>query len=106
MEKEYVCLDENSYAVNIVILSDNYEEDINNLKSVYGYSQILSCEEVGKPNIGNILENGIWVDNPDQVLAKQEALAKAEEDALKIQARAALLERLNITEEEARLLLS
>lgn len=106
MEKEYVCLDENNYAVNIVILSDNVEEDISNLKSAYGYSQILSCEEIGKPHLGNILENGIWIDNPDQVLAKEEALAKAEEDNLKIQARAALLEKLGITEEEARLLLS
>jgi hypothetical protein len=106
MEKEYVCLDENNYAVNIVILSENNEEDINNLKSAYGYSQVLSCEEVGKPNMHNILENGIWIDNPDQVLDKQESLIKVEEDALKIQTKAALLERLNITEEEARLLLS
>ena len=103
---EYVCLDENNYAVNIVILSDNYEEDINNLKSAYGYSQVLSCEEIGKPHLGNILENGIWIDNPDQIVAKQEGLNKIEEEILKNQARAALLERLGITEEEARLLLS
>ena len=106
MEKEYVCLDENNYAVNIVILSDNNEEDINNLKSAYGYLQILSCEEVGKPDVGNILENGLWIDNPEQVLAKQEILARSEEENLKAQQKAALLERMGITEEEARLLLS
>lgn len=106
MEKEYVCLNENNYAVNIVILSDNYEEDINNLKSAYDYSQILSCEQVGKPDMGNILENGSWIDNPDQVLAKQEILARAEEENLKTEQKAALLERLGLTEEEARLLLS
>lgn len=106
MEKEYVCLDENNYVVNIVVLSDNIEEDINTLKNIYSYSQVLSCEEFGKPHMGNIFNNGLWIDSPEQIALKEEVALKASEEDEKIAARQALLNRLGITEEEARLLLS
>ena len=106
MEKEYVCLDENNYVVNIVVLSDNVEEDILNLKNIYGYSEVLSCEDFGKPHIGNIFNNGIFQDSPEQIVAKEAAAAAAAEEDLKIAQRQALLNKLGITEEEAKLLLS
>jgi len=82
MEKEYACLDQNNYVVNIIILSDNFEDNINNLKSSYGYSEILSCEEYGKPYIGNIFQNNNWQDSPEQIIEKELIKEKAEQELL------------------------
>jgi len=105
METKLVCLDANNKVVNIVLASDDIEADKQNLINAYGYANIVFIEADVACEIGNIYQDNIFVDSPEQILAKEEGLRLFQEKEKEIAKRKELLERLNITEEEAKLLL-
>ena len=74
METKLVCLNQNNMVVNIVIASDDIQNDKDNLIKSYGYADIIVLNENVACEIGNLYENNIYVDSPEQTKAKEEAL--------------------------------
>lgn len=105
METKLACLDADNKVINIVLASDDIETDKQNLINSYGYASVVFVEPSIACEIGNLYQNNIFVDSPEQILAKEEGLRLFEEQEKIIAKRKELFNRLGITEEEAKLLL-
>lgn len=105
MEKKLICIDNDNKVVDIVLSGDDYLKDKQNLIDAYAYKNILLIEENVFVEIGNLFNGDKFIDSYEQKAAKEEGLRKLQIEEKEIAKRQALLDKLGITEDEAKLLL-